>query len=77
MDYAELVERAEALPNPILIGGSRLVVHIQTTPEAVDDLLALLQTMADEKKTAGFVYSPQANGNANANIYIRAREKSR
>lgn len=77
VDYPELVQRAEALPDPILIGGSRLVVHIQTTQAAVDDLLDLLRIMAAEKKAAGFVYSSQANGNANGNIYIRARQKSK
>lgn len=75
--YAELVERADALPNPIKLGGSRLVVHIQTTREAIDDLLALMKTMAEEKKAAGFVYTPHANGNANGNIYIRAKKRVR
>jgi len=77
IDYPELVQRAEALPNPILIGGSRLVVHIQTTQAAVDDLLGLLRTMAEEKKAVGFVYSPQANGTTNGNIYIRSRHKAK
>ena len=74
MDYVELVELADALPNPIKIGGSRLVLHIQTTQEAVDDLLTLFRTLAEEKKAGGFVYSPHANGNANGNIYVRASD---
>ena len=51
----ELIERAAALPDPIKLLGSRLVIHIQTTPEAVDDLLALVRTLANEKRAAGFV----------------------
>ena len=50
----ELIERAAALPEPIQILGSRLVVHIQTSQEAVADLLALIQTMASEKRAQGF-----------------------
>ncbi|KAH8100542.1 pyridoxal phosphate-dependent transferase [Cristinia sonorae] len=73
--YSEIIERCDALPNPIQLGGSRLVVHIQTSEEMVDDFLDLLRTLADEKKAAGFVYSPHANGNANGNIYIRASKK--
>lgn len=76
MGYTELVERCDALPNPISIGGSRLVVHIQTSQEAVDDFLALLKTMAEEKKAAGFVHSPLANGNAKGNIYVRALKQN-
>jgi len=66
VDYGEIAERAAALPNPIRLGGSRLVVHIQTTPEAVDDLLAVIAALAEEKKTAGFVRpAVQTNGHAN------------
>lgn len=53
---AEISERAENLPNPITMRGSpRLIVHIQTTEEAVDDLLALVRQIAKEKEEAGFV----------------------
>ncbi|THH27440.1 hypothetical protein EUX98_g6748 [Antrodiella citrinella] len=78
--YAELAKRAEALPDPISIGANpRLVLHIQTSPEAVDDLLKLLQTMAEEKKAAGFVYSPQTEQKEDkkGNIYLRAEETSK
>ena len=37
--YAEIAERASQLPEPLKLGGSRLVVHIQTSPEAVEDFL--------------------------------------
>jgi len=49
-----------------LVGGSRLVVHIQTEDRAVDDLLALVRTIAEEKKAAGFVPPPIAEGNSTA-----------
>ncbi|KAI0768507.1 pyridoxal phosphate-dependent transferase [Trametes elegans] len=55
VSYAELVERARMLPEPIRLGGSRLVVHVQTSPQAVDDLLDLVHELAEEKKLAGFV----------------------
>ena len=73
MDYVELVERADALPNPIKIGGSRLVLHIQTSPQAVEDLLALLRQMAEEKKAAGLVPT-DVNGKSHGNIYVRAKK---
>ena len=50
------------MEDPIKIYGARLVVHVQTSPQAVDDLLALLRTLAEEKKAAGFVPNSQANG---------------
>jgi hypothetical protein len=36
-------------------------VHIQTAPEAIDDFVALINTLAEEKKKSGFVYQPPAN----------------
>lgn len=67
----EIGQRASELPEPLKLGGSRLVVHIQTSPAAVEDFLALVRTIAEEKRHAGFV-KPQeirANGQANGNIY--------
>ncbi|KAF9229644.1 hypothetical protein BS17DRAFT_805270 [Gyrodon lividus] len=57
LEYWEIVERAAVLPNPITLSGSRLVVHIQTSNEAVDDFLELVSTLRDEKTKAGFVLS--------------------
>ena len=70
--YDEIAERAENLPNPFKLGGSRLVVHIQITQQSVDDFLAVVRQLAEEKKAAGFV--PPANGFTNGNvkdIYVR------
>lgn len=33
-------------------------VHIQTAPEAIDDLVTLINTLAEEKRKSGFVYQP-------------------
>ncbi len=79
ISYYELVTRANELPNPIKLGGSRLVVHIQTSPEAVEDFLALVKELAEEKKKDGFL--PESNGHVEtngapySNIYVRAGKK--
>jgi len=54
LEYPEIAERASQLANPLTLGGSRLVLHIQTTDAAVDDFLALIRTLAEEKEKAGF-----------------------
>lgn len=77
VDYEELVERADKLPNPIRLGGSRIVVHIQTSTEAVDDLLALVRQLAEEKKAAGFVYDHEPNGRLQNGIYVRGVRKQK
>ena len=50
LNYAEIEERASRLPDPITLSGRRLVVHIQTTEKAVDDLLMMIRQMAEEKR---------------------------
>ena len=40
------------------LGGSRLIVHIQTEPEAIDDFLSVVSDLAKEKQAAGFVPKP-------------------
>ncbi|KIM32735.1 hypothetical protein M408DRAFT_20093 [Serendipita vermifera MAFF 305830] len=43
----EIAAKGEALDKPIkMFGGDRLAVHIQTSDEAIDDLLALISSMA-------------------------------
>ena len=78
VSYAEIIERAAALPEPIALGGSRLVVHIQTTPQAVEDLLAVVRQLAEEKKAAGFVPSEKKsypNGRPYSNVYVKAKKQ--
>ncbi|KIK97658.1 hypothetical protein PAXRUDRAFT_202349 [Paxillus rubicundulus Ve08.2h10] len=76
VEYWEISERAAALPNPIILSGSRLVVHIQTSNEAVDDLLELINTLKDEKIKGGFVPSTGqalASG-VTRNVYAEAQK---
>lgn len=81
IEYDEISERAAKLPEPIAVRGSRLVIHIQTEDQAVSDFLALVKTMAEEKKAAGFV-PPLVEGNQTATgstyqeIYRRQKPKS-
>lgn len=76
ISYVEIVTRAAELPNPIRLGGSRLVVHIQTAPEAVEDLLELIREIAEEKKKSGYVAPEEVdtNGAPFSNIYVRAKK---
>ena len=74
--YDEIADRASELEEPLVLGGSRLVVHIQTSDAAVDDLLALVRRLAEEKKAAGFVPSEtELNGPARNNIYVKVAKK--
>ncbi|KAH9937474.1 pyridoxal phosphate-dependent transferase [Fomitopsis serialis] len=76
VSYAEIIDRASKLPEPIKLGGSRLVVHIQTAEDTVDDFLAVIRKLAQEKKDAGFVYSEQqqkANGVGRSSIYVKVK----
>ncbi|KAI0034914.1 pyridoxal phosphate-dependent transferase [Vararia minispora EC-137] len=77
VDYNEIAQRAEQLPEPLKLGGSRLVVHIQTTELAIDDFLRVLRDLAKEKRAAGFIYH-EPNGVVNGSghykdIYIRRK----
>ncbi|KAN0121567.1 Pyridoxal phosphate-dependent transferase [Russula decolorans] len=62
-NYAEVAERAKRLPKPLSLAGSRLVVHIQTSEQAIDDFLTVIRNLAEEKETAGFVRSVGKAGN--------------
>ncbi|KAN0063960.1 hypothetical protein ACQY0O_003566 [Thecaphora frezii] len=63
---SELVSRAAALAEPIKLGGGRTVCHHQTDRAAVDDLLSLIKTMAEEKKIGKGRPSSDPNGVASA-----------
>lgn len=52
---AEISRRAAELPEPLGVYSSRLVVHLQTTETAVDDLVRLVHKIATEKRAEGFV----------------------
>ncbi|KAG6891408.1 hypothetical protein C0992_007187 [Termitomyces sp. T32_za158] len=72
LDYNEIAERASKLPSPLFLGGSRLVVHIQTSESAVDDFLALISELAEEKKRAGFIKPDSlTEQKVHKDIYVR------
>lgn len=69
--YDEIFERGRKLPEPLILGGSRVVIHIQTSEAAVDDFLTLIRDIAGEKKRAGFV-KPETNGQTHfKEVYVR------
>ncbi|OJA21271.1 hypothetical protein AZE42_02545 [Rhizopogon vesiculosus] len=78
VEYWEIIDRAAALPKPITLTGSRLVVHIQTSPEAVDDFLSLLKTLKQEKIQAGFMPSKEgvADSDGMRNVYVKSTRPS-
>ncbi|KDN39005.1 hypothetical protein K437DRAFT_259207 [Tilletiaria anomala UBC 951] len=71
---AELTERAERLSDPLYVRTQRLVMHFQTDPQAVVDLLQLVAQMKQEKLDQGFVATdnPSAIEGPTGNVYIRA-----
>ncbi|KAJ7783539.1 pyridoxal phosphate-dependent transferase [Mycena maculata] len=75
--YDEIADRASDLPEPLILGGSRLVLHIQTSESAVQDFLSVVGKLAKEKKAAGFAKpEPPANGKSvYKDIYVRRASK--
>lgn len=82
MTYEEIAERGKNLTDPLILGGSRLVVHIQTEAEAVDSFLSLISDLAREKQQAGFVptpIEPEVPGKIKPykDIYVRKKPSGR
>ena len=73
LTYEEIAKRGSALPEPLVLGGSRLVVHIQTSDAAIDDFLNLVRELAIEKKSGGFVKTKTPRGDKVENVYVRAK----
>lgn len=73
LSYSEIADRASQLPDPIELGGSRMIVHIQTSEEAVNDVLNLIRQLALEKQRTGFVYqkTPGATKKRYTDPYVR------
>jgi threonine aldolase len=69
LTYQEIANATAVLPVPIKLGGSRLVVHIQTAPEAIDEFLDVVRTLAEEKKKSGFIQPGKTAVNSNGSIY--------
>lgn len=51
----EIADEASKIPKPLFLHGERLVIHIQTSEDAVDDLLSAIRNLAEQKKKEGFV----------------------
>ncbi|PPQ67011.1 hypothetical protein CVT24_011305 [Panaeolus cyanescens] len=73
--YDEIADRGSELAEPLFLGGSRLVVHVQTTESAVDDFLSVVRKLAEEKKAAGFVKA-EGKGNEIKDVYVRRVPKT-
>jgi threonine aldolase len=62
------------LPEPLSLAGSRLVVHIQTSEQAIDDFLTVVRNLAEEKKIAGFMRSAgKAGSNSHKDMYVHMK----
>jgi len=73
--YDEILDRAAELSDPLILGGSRLVIHIQTDPGAVDDFLQLVKVLAEEKKKAGLDNPAVTSAiTAATKIYVRPKK---
>ncbi|KAH6917616.1 threonine aldolase [Coprinopsis sp. MPI-PUGE-AT-0042] len=77
VSYDEIADRGMALDEPLILGGSRLVVHFQTSEEAVDDFLAIVKGLAQEKRDSGFVPQVGSAGAAFKDVYIRRAPKNK
>lgn len=73
VEYWEIVGRAAALDKPIKINGSRIVLHIQTSSQAVEDFLDLMRTLKEEKTMAGWTpdRAPPKKQNPFRDIYVK------
>ncbi len=74
--FDEIGDRGAALPEPLFLGGSRLVVHIQTSEAAVDDFLGVVRALAEEKRAAGFVKPEGQADSAFKDVYVRRVPKT-
>ncbi|KAI6136911.1 pyridoxal phosphate-dependent transferase [Pisolithus sp. B1] len=64
------IGRAAQLPKPIYLNGSRLMMHIQTAGEAVEDFLGLMRQLKEEKAQAGW-RGQQADRGKHREVYVR------
>lgn len=74
VEYWEVVERAAALEKPIKINGSRIVMHIQNSPQAVEDFLDLMRSLKEEKAKAGWTpdQAPLKKQSLFRDVYVKA-----
>lgn len=76
LEYSDILEAAAKLPDPVFLGGSRLVVHIQTSEQAVEDILSLIAGMAMKRRLAGgsIDHNAESEGITGDNVYVRIRK---
>ncbi|KAF9480456.1 hypothetical protein BDN70DRAFT_979312 [Pholiota conissans] len=74
--FDEIGDRGAALSEPLFLGGSRLVVHIQTSESAIEDFLGVVRQLAEEKRAAGFVRPEGQTGIAFRDVYVRRVPKT-
>lgn len=74
--YDEIGDGGSALPEPLFLAGSRLVVHFQTSESAVDDFLGVVRTLAEEKRAAGFVRPEGQTNVVFKDVYVRRIPKA-
>jgi len=70
--YRQIIHRAGTLPNPVLLNGSRLIIHIQTSDSAVDDLLKVIADLASERKARGDPIHPPKKDGSYTDVYLVA-----
>ncbi|KAH0838581.1 pyridoxal phosphate-dependent transferase [Lanmaoa asiatica] len=71
VEYWEVVDRAAALEKPIKINGSRIVMHIQNSPQAVEDFLDLMRTLKEEKVKAGWTPDRAPKKRNAQDVYVK------
>jgi hypothetical protein len=58
VSLSTLIARSAALPSPLGVNGSRLVVHLQIRQEAIDELIDLVAVLKEEALAKGWTPPP-------------------
>ncbi|KAK8865847.1 hypothetical protein IAR55_000995 [Kwoniella newhampshirensis] len=71
-----VMTRAAALPDPIILGRERLVLHHQISPEAIESLIACVAELKKEKEENGELKEAEMTKQAKERVHVFAgREK--
>lgn len=46
----DVIERGAGLSNPFILNGNRVVIHHQTDPQALQELLSIIHQLQGERK---------------------------
>ncbi|WVQ85408.1 hypothetical protein IAT38_007573 [Cryptococcus sp. DSM 104549] len=63
-----VMARLAALPDPIIVGRERCVLHHQTSPQAVEDFIATIAEMKKEKEESGELKKGEVDGESKAKL---------